>query len=351
MQGRITVTSGATLNVKHNNCPTITSCQTGSTVEFSGTSSQTIAVTNYYNLTVNNSNGIDLGTRSADTVRGLLNFVSGSLTLNTSRLVLTGTVTGMNGTNCFTGNSGGTGTGPDVFILSSGAAGTIYFDQSTYNNTERIDSFLVGSGSSVMIGNHFTIRSDYVLNGSVNNNGNTIYVRGNISGAGTETGSGCDSMVSTTSSAQTIGAVTLSNLKLNDANGYAANGNLTITGALTFMNGTMDITGDSIVLAGSVNGMSSARYFSGSATSALTINSTATAGTIFLGTTTSTRTLRTFINNTGGTTTLGTPVTITGKLSLDAGTLANNGNAISLSGSIAGTGTLSGTGTTTLTGN
>ncbi len=116
------------------------------------------------------------------------------------------------------------------------------------------------------------------------------------------------------------------------------------------MNGTMDITGDSIVLAGSVNGMSSARYFSGSATSALSINSTGTAGTIFLGTTTSTRTLRTFINNTGGTTTLGTPLIITGKLSLDAGTLANNGNAISLSGSIAGTGTLSGTGTTTLTG-
>ncbi len=199
MQGQITVTTGATLDVKNNNCPTINSCQIGSTVEFSGSSSQTIAVTSYYNLTVNNSNGIDLGTRSADTVRGTLNFISGSLTLNTSRLVLTGNVTGMNGTNCFTGNSGGTGTGPDVFILSSGAAGTIYFDQSTFNNSDRIDSFLVGPGSSVIIGNRFTIRSDYVLNGTVDNNGNTIYVRGNISGAGTETGSGCDSMVSTTS--------------------------------------------------------------------------------------------------------------------------------------------------------
>jgi hypothetical protein len=129
---------------------------------------------------------------------------------------------------------------------NNGNAGTLNFTAgSQVANNLTINR--TGTNASVTLGTPLNINgptsgSLLLTAGTLIGGSNLINVIGNISGAGTYTATGAGKIVMAgKASAATISSVSLDNLELNDADGFALVGSPTITGTLTLTTGVLTI--------------------------------------------------------------------------------------------------------------
>jgi len=171
-------------------------------------------------------------------------------------------------------------------------------------------------------------------NSTLNDNGVTITVTGNILGSGTHTGTG---KISMTTSGASISGATINNLTLNNSGGFNLSGSPTINGTLTFTAGKLAIATNTLTLAGTISGISASNSITGSPGSNLTITGTGSIGTLYFDQTTTgtTNNISTFTLNrtSSGAATLGNALSVSTNLILTAGILTDGGNGISIQGS------------------
>ena len=127
----------------------------------------------------------------------------------------------------------------NLVIGSTGALGTLFFNLTTPGTTNNLANFTINGGGSVTLGDAMYVGTTLALtSGTLNNGGFAITLAGNITGAGTEAGTGTITM---TTSGATISGATISNLTLNNAGGFSLTGSPTVTGLLTLTSGTLNI--------------------------------------------------------------------------------------------------------------
>ncbi len=275
---------------------------------------------------------------------------SSALTLTSGSLAIgAGNTLTVNG--AFSGSATGYLTGSTSSNLITGTSSTYFFDQTTPGTSNNIATFTASAGTTTL-GNNLSISTGLTLTGTLADGGKVITCSGNITGAGIHTSS-TGGMISLTGTNTTISGATFGNIQLNaaSASAYSLTGSPTINGALTFAgaNNTLTIGAFTLNLKGTVAGMSATQYLTGNGTNSnLTINSTSNLGTLFFNPTTpgTTDNIAVFtLNSAGFSATLGNNCSVLTTLALTAGTLNDNGNVLTLSGSITGTGThISGTG-------
>ena len=105
LSGNFKLTNNATLEIGSNSTGLNLICENGSTVNYNGSSAQTIAPGNYNNLSISGSNTKTLG--SDIIIRGTLS-LSNKLTLDAYSISLSGTVSGASSSNYVQTNSTGT---------------------------------------------------------------------------------------------------------------------------------------------------------------------------------------------------------------------------------------------------
>lgn len=176
---------------------------TNNTINFNGTALQTIPTFPYFNLTLNNAAGANLGGNV--TVNGALNLTSGNLGI---------------GTNTLTLNNGSLATGG---TFSSAATGTVNYNQGT-------------NGQSILNGNYGNLTFS-----NFNKSLPTAFV--GVSGTFTP-GSGTPSVVGNVivfngTAAQSIPVFPYAGLALNNAAGATLAGNTTVTESLTLTAGIL----------------------------------------------------------------------------------------------------------------
>ena len=373
----------------------VTSATLG-TINFNGTSGQTIPAFNYYNLSISgaqtSSNNITLA--SSGTI-GIADAFSYTATYTTGSLVSTGSTINFNGSSgstipAFSYNnlsiSGVQSGANNITLASSGTisfAGTFSptatFGTGGYVVTGSTVSFVGSSAQSIpaFIYNNLTIAnstgisstasSAITVNGNLgltsgilNDGGNVITVGGSITGTGSETGTGEIKMLSTSSS-QSISSVTLNNIEL-DGTASGHNFNISTSAATnTVINGTLTLTyGFLAINSGNTltMGNGSTIVKNGGSNSPLNLNS----GTFYYGTTSTDKVniiigattaygselLSTQTPGSVGTLTINSGVTYSIAGSRTVTNLVNNGIvALTASPTFTINGTLSGSGTIT----
>jgi hypothetical protein len=301
------------------------------------------------NVELDNVDGFSLS--GTTIINGDLKFTSGTLSLLARTLSLKGTVSGMSAANCFVAN----GATSAITVNSASDVGPLFFDQSTPGTTDNLATFTVNStGHTIELGSDMRVITTLALTaGELNDGGNIITCRGNITGTGTHSGLG---KISITNTGRSIAGVTLGNLELNNASAttIAVGASPAIAGTLTFTLGTLTIgTSRTLNLNGTVAGMSAARYITGSTTSNLVVGATGALGDLYLNVSSAAnRTLSNLSVTGGGSVNLKTAAILVNGLNLTDGTLDAGTNIITLQGDITGTGThvSSGAGSITMTG-
>ena len=377
------------------------------------------------NLTLNNATDFTLTGNTI--ISGELAFKAGNLIIGGNTLTLNGTVSGMDAKKCLSG-----GKASNLNIGSTRALGTLFFNQATPGATNNISTLTLNShNGTVTLGNKLSVSSTLALtSGTIADGGNPITLLGNITGTGTESGTGGVTMKGESG---TISGVTIGKLELNNAAEFSLAGSPVITDAMVITAGTLSIGDNTLTLNGTVLGLNAQNYLTGGATSnltianngavdllffnqdkdgitnniatltlkgtgysvvklgnkmvsgkavvltkgqlqlndqalvlngtftgsatdniqgsaaaGLTINTKGNTGPFYFDQATGGRTnnIATLtINNGGGTTTLGSPVNVSANLALlDLATLADGGNAITVTGNITGIGSETGTG-------
>lgn len=303
-------------------------------IYMTGSNKNISGLANSGNIELDNSGNFNV--TGSISCNGTWTFTSSTVTLGTVTFTIltNGSVSGMSSSKYFT-----TGASTNFTVNTTGSTGTIFFDQTTPGTTNAITTFTNTAGTTTL-GNDLYVGTTLTLTaGTLDDNGNTITLAGNVSGTnGAHTGTG---KILMTGASKTIGATVggLGNVELNNASGFSLSANTIINGALTFTSGKLSILARTLTLKGTVASMSGTNCITGSATGSLTINTGGALGTLFFDQTTpgTSNNIATF-TNTAGTTTLGNAVSM-GALALTAGTLDDNGNVISLNGSITGAGT------------
>jgi hypothetical protein len=236
-------------------------------------SAATISAATIENLSLNNAADFRLAGNTV--IIGDLTFKAGTLVLGNNTLTLNGTVAGMDGKKCITG-----GEESNLIVATTRALGTLFFNQATPGVTNNLATFTMnGMGGTVTLGNKLFIGNTLSLTkGTIADGGNTITVSGNISGSGTESGTGGIKM---NGASATISGVTIGKLELNNADGFSLTGNPIIADALVFTSGTLSIGNNTLSINGAVSGMNAQNYFTGSAVSNLNIGNNGALGTLF----------------------------------------------------------------------
>ncbi|MES2703282.1 MAG: hypothetical protein V4649_11610 [Bacteroidota bacterium] len=293
---------------------------------------------NVGNLELDNAAGFSLAGNTS--FNSAVAFTSGKLALLTRTLTIaTGaSFTGLSAANSFTG-----GATSNLTVNTSGSTGNLFFDQTTPGTTDNIATFTNTLGTTTL-GSDLSVSTTLTLTaGTLNDNGNTITVSGNVSGTnGAHSGSG-KILMANGGGVRTIGATVggLGNVELANALGFTLSANTIINGTLTFTNGTLGLLARTLTLgaAGSVAGMSAARYFVGSTTANMTINATSNIGTIYFDQTTpgtSNRVATFLMNGAGAMATLGSNMVTSTALTLTSGKLAIGSNTLTLNGTFTG---------------
>jgi hypothetical protein len=285
------------------------------------------------NLEINSASGISLAANT--TIKGDLSFAAGKLALLARTLTLKGTVSGMSPTNSITGN----GVSSVLNINTTTNLGTLYFDPTTPGVTNNIATLTMNSASAnATLGNDVTVLTTLALTaGELIDGGNTITCMGNITGAGTHSGSG--KIIMTTATNNSISGATLGNLELNNGSlAFTLTGNTIVNGDLTFTNGSLTIGARTLVLNGAVNNMNDAtKFFTGSATSNMVIGGAGTVGPLYFKQTTplTTNNLASLQVNGGGTVVMGNALSVA-NMTLNSGKVKLNDNLLTLKTSFNG---------------
>ncbi|MFI5221300.1 MAG: fibronectin type III domain-containing protein [Bacteroidia bacterium] len=166
------------------------------TITFTGSTAQLISGSGsnaFNNLTINNSTGSTVTLGTPVTVNGALTLTGGKLSVGANTLTLNGNFTGSSN-NSISLN----GTSSSITIGGSGAMGTLYFDQTTLQTTNRLQNFTFNrTGQTIVLGNTLEVIGTVTLsNGTLNASGFLTLVSnssgtariGQISGTGAISG-------------------------------------------------------------------------------------------------------------------------------------------------------------------
>jgi fibronectin-binding autotransporter adhesin len=214
--GARTLPSGATIGISGSFVPGGNSyTTTGSTVDYNGTGSETIAPFNYFNLTSSSTGARTLP--SSGTVG-----VSGSLTPGGNAYTITGSTVNFNG-----------------------ASQTI--PAFTFNNLT-----LSGSGTKTAAGNLTTAGTLNLSAGTLADAGFTITAQANVINQAAHSGAGRILLTGAASSHFLSGGGAYNNLELNDPlGGQLVGTNLSVNGVLTLTAGLVNTSTNKVVIASS----------------------------------------------------------------------------------------------------
>ncbi len=189
------------------------------------------------NLVVNRASGtsvVQLNTTYPLTVLSRVNIQSGSFDANAQNLTIGGNFTIASGTSYVaTGASANTtilnGSGTQTFTVNT--AGALSLNNLTLTKAGGVAVNFAGTQKTINVGGTLNLTL-----GTLNDNGNSIFITGNVYNSGSHSGTGKISLNGT--STQTIdGNGIFQNLELNNTNAVAApvslSNNVTINGALT----------------------------------------------------------------------------------------------------------------------
>ncbi len=134
------------------------------TISFNGTAAQTISVNDatrtFYNVSINNGNGVSIIAPATNlVVSNTLAFSNGKFTIGSNTLTLNGTISGMSAANSFIGSATS-----NMTIGGSGALGSLFFDMVTpgVNRLNVLTINRTGAGS-VNIGSDLQVRTTLTL--------------------------------------------------------------------------------------------------------------------------------------------------------------------------------------------
>ena len=308
-----------------------------STIEYNGTSSQTIAVLNsgqnYGNLNIYNSVKT-LG--GSITVSGTIAFggTPNRLTIGSNTLTLQGSITGS-----LTGSRNFTGSSSSNLILSGAVSRTLYLDASTIGTTNVLNNLTINhSGTVTTLGNDVVVNNDLTLTaGKLAIAARTLTIKGDIINtlAGGLRGGATSKLIINTSANPTLSmdptipgtTNALSTLQINSTGKTVTMAaDLIMNSTLTFTAGKLAINGNTLTLKGLVTNTVSGGIV-GSSNSNLIINGTVSPSLSFDQTTSgTTNTFKNLtINSSGQTVTLLNSFKLTGTYTPTAGTLATGG--------------------------
>lgn len=220
-----TVSHSGTLQTQNTGATPITASKTwGGTVEYNGSSAQSVVAGTYNNLTVSTS-GSKTMTGNVIT-SGILNLNAVNLTTNASNLTINGSLTGS-----------GTITSDDFADITIGGSGSLGSNLTfTAGARTCLDLTINRSGQTITLGSPILINDFLNLTaGTLDDNGNTITVVATdiphtaITGTGTHSGSG---KISITGTGSTISGATLGNIDIASSS-ISLSGSPTINGTLT----------------------------------------------------------------------------------------------------------------------
>lgn len=286
---------------------------TGSTVNFNGTSAQTIPAITYNNLTLSN-------TRTGSPA---ITLPSGTITVGGT---FSATATGV-GSFVTTGNT----------LIYSGAVQSVA--AITYG-----DLTLSGTGLKTLAGNT-TVNGTITVGGTsgLDGAGFTLNVLGAWINNATYTGN-TSTVVFMGSSPQTMSgtvAPVFNALTVNNSNGVTMSASATVSGLLSLSSGKLAVGSNTLTLNGTMS-TTATNSITGNGSSNITIGSSGGSGTIFFdqtltGTTNKFATVT--VNRTSSTITIGNSMEVGTALALTNGKLAIGSNTLTLSGSLTSTST------------
>ncbi len=319
---------------------------TGSTINFSSASGQTIPIFSYNNITLSQ-------TSTSSTLAGTIN-VAGTLTIAGSKALTVGSgsvVYGAGSTFKLNGTSSqAIVTGSLEWPATNGPTNvTVNANNLTFTASAGISRTI--TGTLTLDGGSLGIN---VSNTLVMANGSTIARM--QTGSGLSFSSGTLSVGTSASGVVNviIGATMTSAGELGSTPSPGGWGILTINAGTYTLSGGRTVTGlvnNGVLAIGTTNtfningNISGSGTITGDVTSNLVLGGSGSGSIGTLNLTSGAQSLNNLtINRSGATLTLGTPITLAGNLALTAGTLADGGNNIPVGGTISGTGTHSGTG-------
>lgn len=313
--GRLTQGVNATLNLTGASAiTTLTASNSGNTVNFSG-ADQTVNVSAYYNLIIS---GSGIKTLAGNTsVDGLLTLTAGTLSVGTLILTLNGPTIAGTPTNLVTAAT-------SSLVFGGTSAGVLI-----PSNVTSLTGLSITNTSVV------TLQSSPTITGTFNPAGaglsigaNTLTLNGPVN-CGTLVGGTTSNIVMGGATATNITGVTLNNLTVGRA--VTLCGNVTVGGTLTLSTGALSIAANTLSLANGANLSYVAGTLTGGATSNLTIGT---------GTDITLNAISAGLNNlnTSRNITLGANLSLSGTLTLTAGTFTVGARTLTLNGpTIAGT--------------
>lgn len=336
--GARTLASTGTISIAGTFTPgTNTYTITGSTISYNGGADATIPNFTYQNLSV--TDGFTKTLPGSLSLSGNLVLTSGKLAIGSGNtLTINGTVTST-ATNCIVG-----GTNANLTFSGSGAATTFHLDQTTPGTTNRIETFTVNrSNITITMGNNMVVNTALNLTaGRIAPGANTLTINGTLtaSSTGTISCNGSTSAVTFTGSGNTT-------LFLDQTTAGTTNrlGTLTFnrTGSTLTLGNATQVASSLVITAGKVSINKQTLTINGTVTSDGTNNITGGPGcllsfggsgdaTFFLdqttpGTTNRISTLT--INRTGNTVNMGNNISLA-RVTLTAGRIGIGSNTLTI---------------------
>jgi hypothetical protein len=237
-----------------------------------------LTTTNTRNVTITGAATITNLTMNKTSPYGVL--INNDVSSVTGTLTLTSGVFDLNATNkIFTIGNGATisraaagsfanaallAFGTTVNVIYTGSAATTSGVEIPTSSTV-LNNLTINNIGGVTLSSSPTVNGTLALTaGTLAGGSNNVTVVGNVTGTGTFTGTG-KIVMSGNTIASNISGATISNLELNDADGFALTGAPTITGVLTLTTGNTTLNALDLTVTGSISG--------GSSTSSIVTNS------------------------------------------------------------------------------
>ncbi|MBU2584330.1 MAG: fibronectin type III domain-containing protein, partial [Bacteroidetes bacterium] len=226
-----------------------------STVLFNGSSGQQISganASNFYRLTLNNVNGLQLNKDAV--INDVLTLTNGSFSIGSNTLTLNGTITKTNGS--LTG-------GISSNLIVSGSTDQLNLPEVNLNNLQ------LNRLNGIALGGNLTINGLLTLtSGVLSIGGNTLTLNGALSmiSGGMSGGITSNIVIGGTGGQITIPALSVNDFTLNRSNGVILGGDLSVNGNLQFTAGILNTQNNSVLLgaSASISGETSSRNVIGS---------------------------------------------------------------------------------------